>query len=114
MQLRLKSALINTAASQVRKLMWNNRVTYFSKNAIGTNKKAMKEVLVFKEMGKITIYLVNSFIFSRNKFKKFGRLKDRVQAHLEGWNCLLFPKIGKVTLIKSIVQAIPTYIMYPF
>ena len=61
-----------------------------------------------------SLYLGNQLIFGKNRSKDFGRLKDRVQAKLEGWRNHLLSRAGKATLIKSVVQAIPQYTMSTF
>lgn len=65
-------------------------------------------------MRKYSIYLGNHLIFSRNKTKDFAKVKERVLARLESWNGHMLSKAGKMTLIKSVVQAIPTYSMATF
>ena len=67
-----------------------------------------------KGMSKGAIYLGNAFIFGKSKVKEFGRLKERVQSRLDNWKNHLLSKAGKATLIKSVVQAIPTYTMATF
>lgn len=62
-------------------------------------------------MGHKAIYLGNSLVLGRNKRKKFFRVKERVKSRIKGWNKHLLSKVGKATLIKSVIQAIPTYIM---
>lgn len=75
------------------------------------DRKAIKEVLGFKDMGSKVVYLENSFIFGRNKTKEFFKLKEKVKSRLEGWNKHLLSKSGKASLIKSIIQDMPSYIM---
>lgn len=53
-------------------------------------------------------------IFSRNKTKDFAKIKERVLARLESWNGHMLSKAEKMTLIKSVVQAIPTYSIATF
>ncbi|KAH7524604.1 hypothetical protein FEM48_Zijuj06G0137000 [Ziziphus jujuba var. spinosa] len=68
----------------------------------------------FKDMGPKAIYIGNSLVFGRNKTKEFHNLKERIKNRLEGWNKHLLSKSGKATLIKSIIQAMPTYSMANF
>lgn len=86
----------------------------FSKNSSRRDKKFIKEILGFKEMGSNSVYLGNSLIMGKNKPKDFFKLKDRVRDRLDGWNKQLLSKVGKVTLLKSVVQAIPIYSMETF
>lgn len=57
------------------------------------------------------MYLGNTFIFGQSKSKKFGILKNIVQCKIESWQNTILLKAGKAPLIKSVVQAIPTYTM---
>lgn len=56
----------------------------FSKSTPQKDKKSIKDILGFKDMGPKAIYLGNSFIFGRNKTKEFYFLKERVKSRLEG------------------------------
>lgn len=60
------------------------------------------------------IYLENALILGKNHEKEFHKLKERVQIHLEGWQSKLLSKVGKATLIKSVVQALHVYTMVTF
>ncbi|KAL5544504.1 hypothetical protein UlMin_008288 [Ulmus minor] len=50
----------------------------------------------------------------RNKRFQFGYIRDKVVKKLQGWKEMFFSQGGKEILIKSVVQAIPTYIMSCF
>lgn len=65
-------------------------------------------------MGKSSIYLGNSLVMGMNANKEFSLLKKRVGRRLEVWNRQLLSKAGKATLLKYVVQAIPTYTMSTF
>lgn len=53
-------------------------------------------------------------VLTRNKTTNFKDLKDHISYCLEGWNCHFLFKVEKVTLIKSISQAIPMYTIFIF
>lgn len=86
----------------------------FSKYTRNKDQLAIREHLNFKEMARDSIYLGSVLMFSRNKAKEFKILKDWVSSRFEGWSRHLLSKAGKATLIKSVVQAIPTYSMSTF
>lgn len=75
----------------------------------GTTKRDMKEILgisSFKKMGDLSI--------GWNRTKEFSHIKYQVQKRLAGWSRQVLSKTGKMVLIKSIIQAIPTYTMATF
>lgn len=82
-----------------------------SQNTYRRTKRKILDITWFKQMGQNAIYLGNSLVLGRNKSKEFGRLRECIQQRLEGWNKHLLLKAGKATLIKSVVQPIPTYTM---
>lgn len=86
----------------------------FSKNMRLHEKKELKEILGYNTMRKDSAYLRNTFFLGRNKTKEFQRLKNKVQAIIERWNGHFLSKAGKATLIKSVVQSLPTYTIFTF
>lgn len=86
----------------------------FSKNTSRGERRKIAETLDIKELGSSSIYLGNSLILGRNKTKKFGQIKDRLQSRLKGWKRKTLSKAGKMVLIKLVLQAIPTYTMTTF
>lgn len=50
----------------------------------------------------------------RSKREVFGWLRERVWKKIEGYENKLLSKAGKEVLIKSMIQAIPTYVMGSF
>lgn len=85
-----------------------------SKNTTRLLKKNIKEKLSLKDLTMNSVYLENNLIFGRNKSKEFGRLKEKIQNRLEGWQTQLLLRAGKATLIRYVVQASPIYSMSTF
>ena len=50
----------------------------------------------------------------RAKKQSFIYLKEKVQRKLQGWKEKLLSQAGREVLIKSVIQAIPTYIKICF
>lgn len=74
----------------------------------------MKKVFGFEEMAEGSINLGNSLVLSRNKSKEFKMMKDKINNRLNGWSKNLLSKAWKVTMIKSVLQALPIYTMSTF
>ncbi|KAF3437406.1 hypothetical protein FNV43_RR20159 [Rhamnella rubrinervis] len=74
----------------------------------------IKLITGLKSMQGNSVYLGNALIGGRSKVREFQRLKERVSCRLESWKNRLLSKAGKVTLIQSVIQAIPTYTMSTF
>ncbi|KAL0387735.1 UNVERIFIED_CONTAM: putative mitochondrial protein [Sesamum radiatum] len=63
---------------------------------------------------KMELYLGLPSKVARLKKELFSIIRDRIWKHITGWNEKLLSQAGKGVLIKSIVQAIPTYAMSCF
>uniref|UniRef100_A0A803PGT3 Reverse transcriptase domain-containing protein n=1 Tax=Cannabis sativa TaxID=3483 RepID=A0A803PGT3_CANSA len=59
-------------------------------------------------------YLGLPAFVGRNKKEVFGMIRKKVWEKLQGWKMGLFSQAGREVLIKSIIQAIPVYIMSCF
>ena len=66
----------------------------FSKNTKMIDRRAVKDVMGFKEMGDKSMYLGNNLVFGQKKSKEFGALKDRIQRRLEGWQSYAYKICG--------------------
>uniref|UniRef100_A0A803Q1F8 Reverse transcriptase domain-containing protein n=1 Tax=Cannabis sativa TaxID=3483 RepID=A0A803Q1F8_CANSA len=61
-----------------------------------------------------TKYLGMPTFVGKNKKEVFGKIRDRVEAKLQGWKMGLFSQAGKEILIKAVIQALPCYVMSCF
>nr|XP_017221408.1 PREDICTED: uncharacterized protein LOC108198150 [Daucus carota subsp. sativus] len=68
-------------------------------------------ILQFQEAGANTTYLGLPSIIGRNKKAVLGYLKERMQTRIEGYDKKLLSKGGKEILLKTVVQALPSYAM---
>ncbi|KAK6156676.1 hypothetical protein DH2020_010924 [Rehmannia glutinosa] len=59
-------------------------------------------------------YLGLPSVIGRNKKEIFGYIKDRIWQRIQNWSKHHFYKAGKEILIKSVLQAIPSYVMSCF
>jgi hypothetical protein len=87
---------------------------FFSKNC----HKQVKE-MVIQKLGVLdetlqTTYLGMSTWVERSPMSNFNFLTGRLWKHLNGWSDRPLSRAGKETLLKSVAQAIPTYVMSCF
>ncbi|PON62373.1 hypothetical protein PanWU01x14_138980 [Parasponia andersonii] len=75
---------------------------------------SITDLLGYKEMHGDETFLGNPLFLSNSRVRDFKFLKDAVYSRLEGWKCKLLSRAGRTTLIKSVVQSIPTYSIASF
>ncbi|XP_042950188.1 uncharacterized protein LOC122282297 [Carya illinoinensis] len=84
---------------------------FFSKN---TRKEAQHQILMMagvKSKGSFEKYLGLPAIVGRTKVAAFHSLIDRTWARIASWKTKYLSAAGKETLLKAVLQAIPTYSM---
>ena len=57
------------------------------------------------------LYLGTPSFVGRSKKKVFEYIKDRVWKKLNGWNTKKLSRAGKEILLKTVAQAIPTFVI---
>ena len=86
----------------------------FSKQVLCDRKRAIKHSLLMKLVPQNAIYLGAPLFTSRNRFKDFQFLQDRMESKLKGWRCKTLSWAGRNTLIKSVAQTLPYYTFSSF
>ncbi|XP_075499798.1 putative mitochondrial protein AtMg00310 [Primulina tabacum] len=86
----------------------------FSPNTNDRVKETIKSMLTIPVVQGHEVYLGLPVFSSRNKKLQFRYLVERVVTRLQGWGSKTFSSGGKETLIKSVIQSIPTYAMSCF
>ncbi|KAL0403885.1 UNVERIFIED_CONTAM: putative mitochondrial protein [Sesamum radiatum] len=67
--------------------------------------------LTIRRENKMELYLGLPSKVSRSKKALFSTIRDSIWKRISGWNAKLFSQAGREVLIKSALQAIPTYAM---
>ncbi|XP_031096926.1 uncharacterized protein LOC116001177 [Ipomoea triloba] len=77
-------------------------------------KVAIPEIHSVNGVGNFSSYLGLPSLIGRNKKDILGFLKTRVLSKIRSWNHKFLSRAGKEVLIKSVIQALPTYAMSVF
>ncbi|KAL0310148.1 UNVERIFIED_CONTAM: hypothetical protein Sangu_2458200 [Sesamum angustifolium] len=83
----------------------------FSKNCCEEVKRAIVLELEIRTENKMELYLGLPSRAARSKKELFASIRDKVWKRINGWNEKILSQAGKEVLIKSVIQAIPTYAM---
>ena len=59
-------------------------------------------------------YLGLPYLIGKNKKAIFSFVKDKAWRQIQGWRKKVLSKVGKEILLKTVVQAVPTYVMNVF
>lgn len=89
-------------------------VLYFSPLVPSDTQEYLNNILHMKVVENLGKYLGLPTMFSCSKINDYQYIVDRVWKKLQGWKEKFFSGGGKEILIKSVVQAIPTYAMRCF
>ncbi|KAL0331145.1 UNVERIFIED_CONTAM: hypothetical protein Sangu_1660000 [Sesamum angustifolium] len=83
----------------------------FSRNTRANLCSRIVTDLSIRRENKMELYLGLSSKVSRSKKTLLSTIRDIIWKHILGWNAKLLSQAGREVLIKSILQAIPTYTM---
>ncbi|KAL9678129.1 hypothetical protein QQ045_015968 [Rhodiola kirilowii] len=86
----------------------------FSRNVSPELKGRICELLDMRQVNSFSKYLGLPVAFSNNKTELFKFIVDRTWQKVQGWKEQTLSMAGKETLIKSVLQALPTYAMMFF
>ncbi|PWA55547.1 hypothetical protein CTI12_AA426470 [Artemisia annua] len=87
---------------------------FFSPNTPASLRNDICSALQVHQMDSNAKYLGLPSIFGQCKTELFGFLLDKVLQKLQGWKQKVLSQAGREVLIKSVIQAIPTYAMQCF
>ncbi|XP_059437358.1 uncharacterized protein LOC132170396 [Corylus avellana] len=86
----------------------------FSKNCSLSRKSSINGILNLAQIPAQGKYLGIPLFLHSKKQDSFIDLKDRIFAKFSGWKARLLSQAARTTLIKSVANAIPTYVMSLF
>ena len=87
---------------------------FFSKSTPQDQQLQIMAALGVSELKQYEEYLGLPAMVGRNKQASFWKIKQRVWKRLQGWEGKLLSQAGREVLIKSMIQAIPTFTMSCF
>ncbi|XP_031091127.1 uncharacterized protein LOC115996126 [Ipomoea triloba] len=110
----LKTILDDYANASGQLINFNKSSIFFSPNVCNILKTSICSILQVEGVGNSSSYLGLPSLIGRSKKDILGFLKDRVLSKIRSWNHKFLSRAGKEVLIKSVVQALPTYAMSVF
>ena len=87
---------------------------FFSTNTPQDVQESIQQLLGVPSIRNFEKYLVIPALVGRGKKQSFSYIKECVWKKLQGWKEKLLSQVSKEVLIKSMIQAIPTYAMSCF
>ena len=93
-----------------QKINYDKSEVSFSRGVSIERKAELTRILNMRQVDKHDRYLGIPSISRRSKKQIFDSLLDRIWKKLQGWKEKL-PRAGKEVLLKSVIQAIPSYLM---
>ena len=92
-----------------------NKIAIFFSNATSeTVKQDIKIAMGLQEITKYEKYLGLPSLVGRRKKESFNYIKEKIWQNLQGWEGKLLSQVGHEVLLKSIIQAIPTFTVICF
>jgi hypothetical protein len=86
-------------------------VVFFSRNCCPNAKASVNRILSLAQIPAHAKYLGIPLFMHRRKQDSFIEIKDRIFAKITGWKARLLSQATMTTLVKSVANAIPTYLM---
>jgi hypothetical protein len=87
---------------------------HFTKNTKPTISTAISRIIPYSTTSSSNLYLGLPILMGNSKKKAFQSILDKVLRRIEGWRAKTLSQAGRLTLIKSIAAALPSYAMSTF
>lgn len=94
-----------------QKINYEKSEVSFSRGVSSMQRNELTNLLNMRQVDRHEKYLGIPSISGRSKKVIFDSLMDRIWKKLQGWKEKLLSRAGKEVLLKSVIQAIPTYLM---
>lgn len=104
-------------------IQWNNLVDmlnqnmttiFLSKNTLVPEKTQILEIVGLPTTQRYDSYLGLPTLVGKSRTTTFPNITERVWKQLQNWKIKLLSQAGKEILLKTVIQAIPTYCMSVF
>ncbi|KAL6509414.1 hypothetical protein OROGR_022724 [Orobanche gracilis] len=83
----------------------------FRRNTVEADRRAAESILGVREGTTAEKYLGLPSLVGRRKKEILGYLKDRILGQIRSWNSKFLSRAGREVLLKSVIQAMPSYAM---
>lgn len=87
---------------------------HFSSNVNSRLRSQICRVLDMQECTRTCKYLGHSFCRFSSKKQEFAYIVDKIRQKMAGWKKRSLSMAGRIVLIKSLLQAIPSFVMKTF
>jgi hypothetical protein len=84
---------------------------FFSRNISKAAQEDLSRLMGVRHVLGTGTYLGLPSLVGRSKKNTFAYIKDRIWKKINSWRCRPLSKAGKEVMVKSVLQAIPTYVM---
>ena len=110
----IQDIIVSYEAASCQQINKDKTTLFLSKFVSLAIKNSIKLLLEVPKIKEYEKYLGLPIVVGKNKRVILNYIKDRVWSKLQGWKEQLLLQAGKEVLLKSIVQAIPTFVMSCF
>ncbi|KAA3485773.1 reverse transcriptase [Gossypium australe] len=110
----LKEILKEYANCSGQCVNFDKTTIFYSTNTSAESKEVISSLLGVRSSSNPEKYLGLPNMVGRKKKQAFQNLVDRIAARIEAWSSRLLSQGGKEIFIKSVLQAIPTYVVSCF
>lgn len=93
---------------------WQKSQVHFSCNTPSTLKGAICNILKMKECQHQSTYLGHTFCNFHSKTITFKGVMESMANKLSGWKRRTLSMVGRLVLVKSVIQALPTFLMQTY